>query len=115
MRACIFTLLIFVLQLPVSAQNSERTLIVTGAVVDDQNLAIPFANAAVYSNLDSTLVGGAASDETGVFSISLKPGNYYVKVTFLSYRDKVIPNVNVINRNLDLGTVVLEADTRLLE
>ncbi len=115
MRACIFTLLMFVLQLPVSAQNSERTFIVTGAVVDHQNLAIPFANAAVYSNLDSALVGGSASDETGVFSIALKPGNYYVKVTFLSYRDKVIPNVNVINRNLDLGTIVLEADTRLLE
>ncbi len=115
MRVCIFTFLMFVLQLPVSAQSSERTFIVTGAVVDDQNLAIPFANAAVYSNLDSALVGGSASDETGVFSISLKPGNYYVKVTFLSYRDKVIPNVNVINRNLDLGTIVLEADTRLLE
>ena len=66
MRAGIFTILICAFQLPVYAQSS---FIVTGAVVDDQNLAIPFANAAVYSGLDSAMVGGAASDETGVFAI----------------------------------------------
>ena len=111
-RAAIFTLLIFALQFPGYSQSSY---IVTGSVVDDQNLAIPFANAAVYSNLDSTLVGGAASDETGVFAIPLNPGNYYLKITFLSYREKIIPNVNVINKDIDLGTVVLQPDTKLLE
>lgn len=110
-----FALLFLFVQPPVYAQSGEKTYIIRGAVIDTQNLAIPFANAAVYSNLDSALVGGAASDETGVFDISIKPGNYYIKVTFLSYREKIIPNVNVTDKNIDLGNIVLEADTRLLE
>lgn len=83
--------------------------------MDQQDKPVPFANAAVYSNLDSTLVGGAASDETGAFSIEMKPGNYYVEVSFLSYQEKTIPNVNLINRSIDLGTITLEPDSRLLE
>ena len=114
-RFLLFVLLFPFTQRPVYAQSTEKTYIVRGAVIDNQNLAIPFANAAVYSNLDSALVGGAASDETGVFDISIKPGNYYIKVTFLSYREKIIPNVNVRDKNIDLGNIVLEADTKLLE
>jgi outer membrane receptor protein involved in Fe transport len=93
----------------------QRTYTITGSVVDDQNLAVPFANAAVYNNLDSTLIAGSASDETGVFAINVPPGNYYLKISFLSYREKTVPNVNVINKNLDLGIIALQPDTRVLE
>ncbi len=112
MRGLIFTLFLVSFQIAAIAQ---RTYTITGAVVDDQNLVIPFANAAVYNSLDSTLVGGAASDETGVFAIPLRPGNYYLKITFLSYRERIIPNVNVVSRDIDLGTIVLDADTKVLE
>lgn len=115
MRYHIFTLLLLSLFTHASGQGNLKTHTVTGAVVDDQNLVIPFANAAVYNSSDSTLVGGAASDETGVFAIPMKPGNYYLKITFLSYREKIIPNVNVSNADVDLGTIVLQADTKVLE
>ena len=114
-RRQIFILLLLALQLPGYAQKSTQTYTVTGSVVDDQNVAIPFANAAVYNNLDSTLVGGAASDESGRFTVDLKPGNYYMEVTFLSFEPRIIPGLNVINRDIDLGAVVLKADTRVLE
>lgn len=111
-RGLIFTCILTVLQLGVYGQKS---FIISGAVVDDQNMAVPFANAAVYNSLDSTLVGGGASDETGVFSIPIQRGNYYLKITFLSYREKVVPNVNVVNRDIDVGTIVLTPDTKVLE
>lgn len=114
-RGIIFTCLLLVLQLPVYAQGNERSYVISGAIVDDQNLAVPFANAAVYNSLDSTLVGGAASDETGVFAIAMKPGNYYLKITFLSYREKIVGNVNVIKKDVDLGTIVLQPDSKMLE
>lgn len=114
-RASIFTLFVILLQLPGYTQSGKQGYSISGTVVDDQNVPIPFANAAVYNNLDSALVGGAASDESGKFVIQMKPGNYYMKISFLSYEEKTIPNVNVINRDIDLGTIVLQADTRLLE
>lgn len=95
--------------------QTAQTLVISGSVVDNQHNAIPFANAAVHSTLDSALVGGAASDEHGAFSVALKPGNYYVVISFLSYQGKTIPNVNLINRDIDLGTVTLQPDSRLLE
>lgn len=114
-RASIFTLFVILLQLPGYTQSGKQSYSISGTVVDDQNVPIPFANAAVYNNLDSALVGGAASDESGNFVIQMKPGNYYMKISFLSYEEKTIPNINVINRDIDLGTIVLQADTRLLE
>lgn len=119
-RAEVFTLLICILlicslQIPGFSQRNRSTQTISGAVVDNQGAAIPFANAAVYSNLDSTLVGGAASDVDGKFSIKIRPGNYYMRVSFLSYREKIIPNVNVINKDIDLGTIVLAPDSRVLE
>ncbi|MEX2232244.1 MAG: TonB-dependent receptor [Cyclobacteriaceae bacterium] len=111
----IFTFLIILSQLPGYTQSGRQNYTVSGSIVDNQDIEVPFANAAVYSSLDSALVGGAASDETGAFTVSIKPGNYYLKITFLSYQEKIIPNVNVINKNIVLGTVVLQPDSRLLE
>ena len=114
-RALFLTFLAIFCQCLVFGQTSPKTVTISGSIVDEQNVPVPFANAAVYSKLDSTLVGGAASDENGVFTIALKPGNYYLKISFLSYQDRIIPNVNVASKELQLGTVVLEADTKLLE
>src|SRR5688572_15502219 len=96
-RTGIFTYLIILLQLTGYAQSSKKTYTISGSIVDNQNIAVPFANAAVYNVLDSSLVAGAASDENGVFSVALEPGNYYLKISFLSYREEIIPKLNVVN------------------
>lgn len=114
-REGIFTLMLALFYISGSAQNDLKSYTISGAIVDEKNVPIPFANAAVYSNLDSALVGGAASDETGNFIMSIKPGNYYLRISFLSYQEKFVPNVNVINRDLNVGKVVLAPDSRLLE
>lgn len=113
-RFSIFASVLFIVHITAYGQRGEKTYIITGAVVDDQNLVVPFANAAVYSNLDSALVGGSASDETGVFTINIAPGNYYLKISFLSYAEKVLPNVTVTS-NIDLGTIMLAPDSKVLE
>lgn len=114
-RAGVLTLLICILQIQGFSQRNQATQTISGSVVDHEGVVIPFANAAVYSNTDSTLVGGAASDIEGNFLIEIKPGNYYMKVSFLSYQEKVIPNVNIINKDIDVGTVVLAPDSRVLD
>jgi outer membrane receptor protein involved in Fe transport len=115
MKHTAFFTLSFILLYLTGYSQSSQTRTIRGSIVDNKNVAIPFANAAVYSNLDSALVGGAASDEQGEFAIEIKPGNYYLKISFLSYQEEIIPNINVVNRDIDLGTIVLEPDSRLLE
>src|SRR5690606_17354882 len=107
-------LLMISFHLPALSQSGTLRS-VTGSIVDDQNQAVPFANAALYSNIDSTLVAGAASDVDGKSTIQVRPGNYYLTVSFLSYREKTVPNINGVSRDIEVGGVVFQPDTRVLE
>lgn len=95
--------------------QAQSSFSVSGSVVDESNAAVPFANAALYNNLDSTLVTGAVSDGEGHFVINTTPGNYYLRITFLSYEEKTVPNVNVINKDVHVGTIKLRAGSQVLE
>lgn len=96
-----------------SAFAQMRT--VSGKVVDETGAGIPFANAALYANVDSTLVTGAVSDAEGVFSIQARAGNYYLKISFLSYQEKIVPRVNLTSKDLALGNITLEPSSQMLD
>lgn len=108
----IFLTLTFVLS---AAAQSDDEYVITGTVVDENNAPVPFANAALYNRADSALVTGAVSTAEGKFRIPVGPGKYYVKVTFLSYQEKTIPQVDVTSGDVDLGTIVLRPGEQLLE
>lgn len=110
-----FFILCVLLQPSAYAQSGNGRYIVSGTVVDTKGNPVPFANAALYNSTDSTLVAGAASDESGAFSISIGRGTYYLKLSFLSYKEKTISGISIDRKNTDIGTVILEPDSRLLE
>jgi outer membrane receptor protein involved in Fe transport len=114
-RAGIFTFLVLSQVFAIAQNSSKAIYTISGSIQDEQHNPVPFANAAVYNNSDSALVAGAASDVNGLFSVSIGPGSYYLKITFLSYREKIVKNVMVTDHDLKVGTVILQADTRLLE
>ncbi|HYG04029.1 MAG TPA: outer membrane beta-barrel family protein, partial [Chryseosolibacter sp.] len=76
--------------------------------------AIPFANVAVFSTPDSSMVTGAVSDENGTFSTKVNSGQYYLRITFLSYQEKIVP-VNVTDADVALGNITLASGTQVLE
>lgn len=94
--------------------GAQNTYTISGSLVDHESNPIPFGNAAVYS-LDSALVTGGFSDVDGNFEISVKPGDYYLHITFVSYGDKFIPGISISNRNLKLGKIVLAATSDVLD
>ena len=56
---------------------------VSGNVTDDNNQPIGFASVALISSLDSQLVKGALSEESGAFAINeVGPGTYRLGGTF---------------------------------
>lgn len=113
-KRLLFILLLIVIGGTVNGQQT-RQHVVRGQVFDEGGLAIPFANAALYNNLDSALVTGAVSDEDGNFSIRTSPGNFYLKITFLSYQQRTIPQINVISSDVDLGKIILKPSQQILE
>jgi len=89
--------------------------VIKGQVVDEVKNPIPFANVALYHQADSVLISGDVSDVQGRFSIPVEAGNYYLKITFLSYQNQVISNIIIANEDFQAGTIVLLATEALLD
>jgi outer membrane receptor protein involved in Fe transport len=95
--------------------QADDAYVISGVVVDEDGTPVPFANAALYNRSDSVLVTGAVSTAEGAFRIPVGSGQYYLKVTFLSYEEKTIPRIDVTNADVDLGTIVLRPGQQVLE
>lgn len=95
------------------AQTSE----ITGHIADSSDDGpLEYANVAVYTTNDSTLVTGGVTNESGDFKIeNLKEGTYYVKVHFLGYEIKQSENFGLENnQTLSLGTIILDPSRQLI-
>ncbi len=97
------------------AQSVRSQVSVTGKVVEEHGAVIPYATVALYTSADSVLTGGTTTSENGTFEVEADPGNYYVQVKFLSYREQIIPNVVLTSGNLDLGTITLSDAATMLQ
>ncbi len=70
---------------------------ITGQVYDaDLNVPIEYANIVLHSLRDSSQVNGTITDKSGRFTLpGVRPGRYFVEVSFIGYRDKTVGNVAV--------------------
>ena len=85
----------------------------SGKVLDQTSEAIPFANVVLFNEDGSTQISGTTSDFEGNFEISAVEGNYLLKISFVSFKEKNIA-VN-LNKNKNLGNVELESSITELE
>lgn len=95
--------------------ESQQGPAITGSIIDEQDNAVPYGNVAIHSQADSMLVTGGVSDAEGKFVVPVKPGQYFVKISFLSYEEKTIPNVSVSTQNVSLGVVTLKENSQVLQ
>lgn len=109
----LLSIVFFLLAFGLFAQSDN--LRITGILVDESGKPVPFANAALYQDIDSTLVTGAASNGSGRFQIKASPGNYYLTITFLSYEEKTISGISVTRQNVALGKIIMNASSEQLE
>ena len=94
-------------------QSSFSTI--SGKVIDESSEPVAFANVAIYSNSDSSLLKGNVTDLDGKFSLDVIQGNYYLKITYLSYQAKIIGNINLGSADIKLGNISLEQGSLNLE
>jgi len=75
-----------------------------GKIFDENKKTVFFATAVLYNQADSTIALSSSSDEEGMFKIKgIKDGNYYLKVSFVGYEDKIISDlIFPKNNNLEL-------------
>lgn len=93
--------------------------IIKGQAIDMQTKKpIMFANAALFSMKDSSVVGGTVADENGNFELkNLKFGRYYLVVDFIGYYKKTISDlrINPRNKTQDLKQVQLKQSSNNID
>ncbi|MDD4608875.1 MAG: TonB-dependent receptor [Bacteroidaceae bacterium] len=97
-----------------SAQSRKHSIV--GTIVDSStNEPITQATIQLLSAPDSTFITGTVSLDRGAFSLSVKPGNYYVKTSYVGYitSSKAV-KITTESDKTSLGTIVLKPDAILL-
>jgi outer membrane receptor protein involved in Fe transport len=93
--------------------------IISGVVLDSATTAaLPFANITLHSKSDSSFITGVSSDVQGEFELSnISDGEYYLKISFVGYNTKFVPNLNLSNRTqkIELGKISLSKITYQLD
>ena len=108
--------IIFVLT---GAAYPDGNKVIKGKLLDAGNSnPLPFANVALYSKTDSSLVKGGTTQEDGEFVIKNIPSSeYYMKISFMGYKEKVIPEIDVENGQsvYNLGKIQLKQESKTLD
>src|SRR5690606_16089444 len=89
---------------------------IVGQVKDEKGEAISYANIAILSVIDSSLVTGDVTDEAGRFQInSPKTGNYILKSSAIGFGDIIVPfEVTGSDFKKDFGVIILKEDIQQL-
>jgi len=71
--------------------------VIKGIVMDNTlDIPVEYATVSVYNMVDSSLIDGTITNEKGAFKLSkLKPGKYYVEVSFIGYNKVVVRNIPI--------------------
>lgn len=83
-----------------------------------ENKPVEFASVALHRLPDSSLVTGAVSDTTGLFSINnLKEGSYFIKVSCIGFKPALKNGISLTSNDpqLNLGMIELNAESQALK
>ena len=96
--------LLFLFSIPVLAQTNGS---ISGKVLDQEDQPLSSASVAIYDSTETNIITGASTDEKGSFSIDVSPGQYVLKITFLSFRPHTRDIQVSAGEQVDLGTIAM--------
>jgi len=75
--------LLLLFSIPVFAQSDGS---ISGTVLDQEDEPLSSASVAIYDSSQTNIITGASTNGDGAFSINISPGQYVLKITFLSFQ-----------------------------
>ena len=112
----ILSTLIFIFLTVFHSFGQQKVVTVSGKVSEKTNHTfLSYVTIVVRAENDSTFVSGTVSNEEGRFSLSIKPGNYYLEFSFVGYiTSRQSLYVGTLTDFLDIATIELTEDTKML-
>ncbi len=90
---------------------------ITGTLTNSDTKSVELANILLYNKLDSTtMISGTVSDSLGRFVFkNIDGGNFYISIQSLEFETSLVSFNKIKNQDKDLGTILLQVNTKLLE
>ncbi len=102
-----------------SGKEMPKIGTLTGQVVEfTSKVPVEYANVALYSMRDSSVVAGTVTDSKGMFKMAqLPPGRFYAYVKFIGFDTRTIDEIRITPKAnaLDLGVIELKTGAENLE
>lgn len=116
MKRILLTMSLALVGLTMMAQSKYN---VSGVILDEETgEAIPSATVRILSLPDSSMIGGAATDANGAFTVKeVEKGKYVAKITFIGYKEHLLPfdTSHKKGKTVDIGYITLTPDSKLLK
>ncbi|MBT8229358.1 MAG: carboxypeptidase-like regulatory domain-containing protein, partial [Bacteroidia bacterium] len=99
-------------------QFSPNQLIVKGIVTDQASgQPMEFATVAILDKSDSSVVGGAMTDQNGEFELRVPKKDLIVTIEFISYESLVIDPLPIPEGGqlVDLGNLIMHPESTVLD
>ncbi|WP_272151510.1 TonB-dependent receptor domain-containing protein [Tenacibaculum aiptasiae] len=115
MKYFTYLFLLFSISLFAQAPKKKRPKVsLSGTVIETQSKqALEYATV-VLTHVKSKRVTGGITDPKGNFDIQVPKGEYAIKVEFIGFKTKTLPN-QTLSQNTNLGTITLSEDTETLD
>ncbi|WP_420553710.1 TonB-dependent receptor domain-containing protein [Tenacibaculum aiptasiae] len=115
MKYFTYLFLLFSISLFAQAPKKKRPKVsLSGTVIETQSKqALEYATV-VLTHVKSKRVTGGITDPKGNFDIQVPKGEYAIKIEFIGFKTKTLPNQK-LSQNTNLGTITLSEDTETLE
>jgi outer membrane receptor protein involved in Fe transport len=100
-----------------NTEGSDKKGKITGVVVDStSNAPVESATVQLFSQRDSSLVTGAATNKSGEFALEPRFGRFYLKISFIGYNNTIINNIRVNNESpeVKLGNIKLTVGNEMV-
>lgn len=89
---------------------------ISGSVIDAQSSdPIPYATVALHSSSTNQLLTGATTDMEGRFVIKTDSNSIYLEISFIGYEDKMVEQIELTGKKLNVGVVKLETGAQGLD
>lgn len=107
--------LLLLMMMLVSAFSFAQDRKISGVLVDGETKEPVMQTTVQLITTDSAFVAGAVSNERGVFTLTApKNGKYLLRISSIGYIG-VLKRLEIVgNKNLNLGTVKMESDAKML-
>ena len=104
----IFTLLLSFLAMTSFAQNETKEL--KGRLIDDEKVAVQFANISLKMADNDSIIAGTSSDENGNFILNVEDGKYILMTSAVGYE-----RLSIYCRPADLGELKMPRISEMLD